>query len=162
MIIIQFSSIQLQSHVWLCDPMDHSPPGSFVHGTLQARILEQVTIPFSRGSSPPRNRTKVSCIAGRFFTIWTTRKAQYIGDSHLFFHMLVEKTVHFSWPFFSFFFYPWAFMFSMIVLWGIGSFLSWFLVLSVFPMCIPLSTLVFNIFPIELNSSSDKWYYILN
>ena len=60
----------------LCDPMDCSPPGSSVHGILQARILEWVAIPFSRGSSRPRDWTWISCIAGRFFTIWTTREAQ--------------------------------------------------------------------------------------
>ena len=49
-----------------CDPMDCSPPGSSVHGSLQARILEWVAISFSRGSSQPRDQTKVSCIAGRF------------------------------------------------------------------------------------------------
>ena len=48
-----------------------SPPGSSVHEIPQARILEWVTIPFSRGSSWPRDQTQVSCIAGRFFTIWT-------------------------------------------------------------------------------------------
>ena len=47
----------------LCDPMDCSPPGSSVHGILQARILEWVAIPFSRGSSTPRDQTQVSCIA---------------------------------------------------------------------------------------------------
>ena len=51
-----------------CDAMDCSPPGSSVHGILQARILEWVAIPFSRGSLQPRDRTHVSCIAGRFFT----------------------------------------------------------------------------------------------
>ena len=45
-----------------------TPPGSSVHGILQARILELVAIPFSRGSSWPRDWTPVSCIAGRFFT----------------------------------------------------------------------------------------------
>ena len=45
----------------LCDPMDRSPPGSSVHGILQARILEWVAIPSSRGSSQPRDRTCVSC-----------------------------------------------------------------------------------------------------
>ena len=49
-----------------------SLPGSSVHGILQARILEWVAIPFSRGSSWPRDRTRVSRIAGRFFTIWAT------------------------------------------------------------------------------------------
>ena len=43
-----------QSCPTLCDPMDCSPPGSFVYGILQARILEWVAIPFSRGSSQPR------------------------------------------------------------------------------------------------------------
>ena len=57
-----------QSCLTLCDPMDCSPPGSSVHGILQARILGWVAIPFSRGSSPPRDRTHVPCIAGRFFT----------------------------------------------------------------------------------------------
>ena len=48
--------------------MDCSPPGSSVHGILQARILEWVAISFSRGSSCTRDRTWVSCTAGRFFT----------------------------------------------------------------------------------------------
>ena len=45
------------------------------HGILQARVLEWVAIPFSRGSSQPRDWTWVSCIAGRFFTSWATREA---------------------------------------------------------------------------------------
>ena len=49
------------------DLMDCNPPGSSVHGILQARILEWVAISFSRGPSRPRDRTLVSCIAGRFF-----------------------------------------------------------------------------------------------
>ena len=49
-----------------------------VHGILQARILEWVAFPFSRGSSQPRDRTQVSCIAGRFFTSWATREAPRI------------------------------------------------------------------------------------
>ena len=52
-----------------CDPMDCSPPGFSVHGILQARILQWVAMPFSRGSSGPRAQTQVSCTAGRFFTI---------------------------------------------------------------------------------------------
>jgi len=59
----------------LLDPMDCSPPGSFVHGISQARILEWVPIPFSRGSSQSRDRTWVSGTAGRFFTVWTTKEA---------------------------------------------------------------------------------------
>ena len=57
----------------LCDPMDCSLPGSSAHGILQARILEWVAIPSSRGSSWARDWTWVSCVAGRFFTIWATR-----------------------------------------------------------------------------------------
>ena len=60
----------------LCNPMDWSPPGSSVHGIPQARTLEWVAIPFSRGSSQPRDQTQVSCIEGWFFTIWATREAQ--------------------------------------------------------------------------------------
>ena len=56
----------------LCDPIDCSLPGSSVHGIFQARILEWIAIPFSRGSSWPRDRIWVSCITGRFFTIWAT------------------------------------------------------------------------------------------
>ena len=56
----------------LGDLMDCSLPGSSVHAILQARILEWVAIPFSRGSSWPRDRTWVSCITGESFTIWAT------------------------------------------------------------------------------------------
>ena len=64
-----------QSCPILCDPVDCSPPGSSVHGILQARILEWVAISFSRGSSQPRDRTHVSHIAGRCFSLWATRGA---------------------------------------------------------------------------------------
>ena len=53
----------------LCDPIDGSPPGSPIPGILQARTLEWVAMPFSRGSSQPRDRTQVSHIAGRFFVV---------------------------------------------------------------------------------------------
>ena len=53
-------------------PMDYTVHG--IHGILQARILEWVAFPFSRGSSQPRDGTQVSCIAGGFFTIWATGK----------------------------------------------------------------------------------------
>ena len=59
----------------LCNPMDNSLPGSSVHGILQARILEWVVMPFSRGSSPPRDQTcisSVSCIGRRLLTASTT------------------------------------------------------------------------------------------
>ena len=63
-----------QSCLTLCDPMNCSLPGSSVHGTLQARILEWEATPFSRGSSRPRDQTWVSCIAGRFLTVSATRE----------------------------------------------------------------------------------------
>ena len=66
---------QSLSLVRLCDPIDCSPPASPVHGILQARILEWVVIPFSRGSSLPRNWNQISCIGGRFFTFWDTKEA---------------------------------------------------------------------------------------
>ena len=55
-----------------------------VHGILQARILEWVAFPFSRGSSQPRDRTHISHIAGGFFTTWTTREAQTPWGQELF------------------------------------------------------------------------------
>jgi len=58
-----------QSCLTPCGPMDWSPPGFSVHGISQAKILEWVAIPFSRGSSQPRDRAQVSCIAGGFFAI---------------------------------------------------------------------------------------------
>ena len=71
-IFTSFAAVQSLSYVQLfCDPMDCSPPGSSVRGTSQARILEWVAISSSRGSSPPRDRTRVYwlfCIAGGFFT----------------------------------------------------------------------------------------------
>ena len=65
---------QLCPTLW--DPMSCSPPGSSVHGILQARILEWVAIPFSRRSSQSRDRTQVSCIVGGFFTNWAIREVQ--------------------------------------------------------------------------------------
>ena len=56
----------------LCNPMDHSPVGSSVHGILQARILEWVAISFSRGSSWPRDWTHVSCIGRWVLFNWAT------------------------------------------------------------------------------------------
>ena len=58
-----------QSCPTLCDPMDCSLPHSSVHGIFQARVLEWVAISFSRGSSRPRDRTQISGIVGRCFTI---------------------------------------------------------------------------------------------
>ena len=60
-----------QSCPTLCDPMD-----STVHGILQARILEWVACPFSKGSSQTRDQTQISHIAGKFFPSWATREVQ--------------------------------------------------------------------------------------
>ena len=65
-----------QSCPTLYDPVDCSLPSPSVHGIPQARILEWVAISFSRGSSRPRDWTWVSHIAGRRFTLWTTREAK--------------------------------------------------------------------------------------
>ena len=71
----QSESEVVQSCLTLCNPVDCSLPGFSVHGILQARILEWVTISFSRGSSRPRDRTRISHIGGRRFNLWATRKA---------------------------------------------------------------------------------------
>ena len=66
--VITYTHMLVQSCPTHCDPMNHSPPGSSVHGILQARILEWVSKPSSRTSSQSRDGTCVSCFAGRFFT----------------------------------------------------------------------------------------------
>ena len=67
----------LVAKLWptLCNPKNCSPSGSSIHGISQARILEWVAISFSKGSSQPRGRTRVSCIAGRFLTGWSSTDA---------------------------------------------------------------------------------------
>ena len=70
-----------QSYPTLCNSIDYSPQGSFVHGILQARVLEQVAIFFSRGSSPRRDPTPISCIScigGRILYHWC-----HLGSCHL-------------------------------------------------------------------------------
>ena len=74
-----------QSCPTLCDPVAYT-----VHGILQARILERVAFPSSRGSSQPRDRTQVSHIVGGFFINWATREAMTLPK------LLVRKTVTFS------------------------------------------------------------------
>ena len=71
----------------LCNPMDYT-----VHGILQARILEWVAAPFSRGSSQPGDRTQVSRIAGRFFTSWATRDGQEYWSGSLSFLQWIFPT----------------------------------------------------------------------
>ena len=74
-----------QSCLTLCDLMDCSPPGSSVHGILQASILEWLVIPFSRGSLQPRDWTWISCNAGRFLTIESSGKPHKVKVKWLFF-----------------------------------------------------------------------------
>ena len=62
-----------QLYSTLCDPMNY-----IVHGILQARILDRVAFPFSRGSSQPTDRTQVSHMVCRFFTNWATREALWV------------------------------------------------------------------------------------
>ena len=87
----------------LCDPMDCSPPGSSVHGIFWARIREWLAIPFSRGSSRPRNQTWVPCTAGRLFTDWAPREALVFWPRE--FHGLYSpwgQRVRHDWATFSF------------------------------------------------------------
>ena len=64
-----------QSCPTLCDPMECSPPGCSVHGILHVILLEWVIISFAKETSWPRDRTQVSCIGDRFFTVSTTRES---------------------------------------------------------------------------------------
>ena len=85
----------LQSCLTLCDPMDHSLPGSTVHGTLQARILEWVVMPSSRGSSWSSDRTYVSCTTGGFFTPEPRGKPSSPCNTHF----TCRKTQWLRWTF---------------------------------------------------------------
>ena len=72
----------------LCNPIDGSPPGSSVHGIFQKRILEWVAISSSRLSSQPRDQTRLSCIAGRFFYHWAIVEA-CCGSFHILFFLFI-------------------------------------------------------------------------
>ena len=80
------------SRVRLCDPMDCSLPGFSVHRIFQTRVQEWAAIAFSRGSSRPRDWTKVSSIVGRCFTLWATREVQREGKDNL--SSVEEWSVH--------------------------------------------------------------------
>ena len=97
-----------QSCPTLCNPVNCSLPGSSVHRIFQARVLEWVAISFSRGSSQPRDQTRVSRTAGRRFTIWATREAKsdwivvcnftlYVGISWMSQLHLVFETMNFKY-----------------------------------------------------------------
>ena len=71
------------NHVRLCEPVDYSPPGFSVHGILQARILEWVATPFSRGSSQPRGQPRVSYISGRFVSVVVLKQRTVLPSGKL-------------------------------------------------------------------------------
>ena len=70
-----------QSCLTLCDPVDCSPPGCSVHGISQAVILEWVAVPFSRGSSRPRDGTRVSCVS--CICRWILYRLSYQGSPQM-------------------------------------------------------------------------------
>ena len=74
-VLIEVKVWVAQSCLTLCNPMDCGPPSSSVHGILQARVLQWAAISSSRRTFWPRDQTWVSCIAGRFFTVWAIREA---------------------------------------------------------------------------------------
>ena len=80
-----------QLRLTLCDPKDCSLPGSSVHGIFQVRVLEWVAISFSKGSFQPKDRTWVSPIADRCFTLWATREMFPLNPE---IHNINEETVH--------------------------------------------------------------------
>ena len=84
MLVIVVVVLVIQSCPTLWDSTNCSPTGSSVHGILQARILEWVAIPFSRGFSWCRDLTWVSCLAGRFFTVWAIGRAKILHLSLLY------------------------------------------------------------------------------
>ena len=112
---LNINRICLFSSIWIfpelrmkwsesCSVMSNSlkPHGLYiVHGILQARILEWVVFPFSRGSSQPRDQTPVSRIAGRFFTSWITREAQEYWSGSLTSNrsnlLHLQKALNFKW-----------------------------------------------------------------
>ena len=85
-----------QSCLTLCDPVDCSLPGSSVHGIFQAIVLEWIAISFSRGSTQPRDWTRVSRIVDRLFTVWATREARkerWVLKNCCFWSVVLEKTL---------------------------------------------------------------------
>ena len=103
--------------VWSRSVVSNSlrPPGSSVHGILQARILEWVAISFSRGSSQPRDGTWVSSIAGRCFILWATREVLNSVKGRNNIHGL-PRILHLSLILFFFFYSPITLSVNFIIL----------------------------------------------
>ena len=91
MSVLKKVKVKVAQSVTLCDPMDYT-----VHGILQARILEWVAFPFSRGFSQPRDGTQISLTAGGFFTSWATRKPKNPGMGSLFLLQQIFPTQKFK------------------------------------------------------------------
>ena len=90
-----FSRQEYWSGVPLPSPMEYT-----VHGILQARILEWVAFPFSRGSSQPRNRTQVSCFVGGFFTSWARKSTTPLFSrisQQMFWVWFLQESKHRQW-----------------------------------------------------------------
>ena len=101
--VVHTQVLVIQLCLTVCDPMDCSSSGSFAHGISQARILEWVAIPFSRGSSWSRDRTWISHIAGRFLRpeeffrfFWATREARYSMSSFISASLLLGLSLNIS------------------------------------------------------------------
>ena len=91
--VVQWSEVA-QLCPTLCDSMDCNLPGSSIHGIFQARILEWVSISFSRRSPQPRDWTWVSHIIGRRFTIWATMQVTFPMLIHI--CVFLPQTPHFE------------------------------------------------------------------
>ena len=76
-----------------CNLMD-CPPGSCIHGIFQERILEQVTISYSKGSSQPRDWTQFSHITGGFFTMWAQKAPSYCISSPKLTNIRLKNSSH--------------------------------------------------------------------
>ena len=110
----------------LCDPMDRS--SHFVHGISQARILEWVAIPFSKGSSWPRDWNWVACIADRFFTVWATWETlMYVNKAIIWMSNICEA---FSQVFYHLEKYNSLPLFHLFFLYYLFIWLCWVLVLA--------------------------------
>ena len=84
---VEVEVLVAQSCPTLCDPMDCSPPGSSIHGIFQARKPEWVAISFSRGSSRPRDQTRVSRIASRLYSLSHQGRPMKIVNSSKYDHL---------------------------------------------------------------------------
>ena len=117
-------SMWLQSCLTLCHPVDHNPPGSHVHGILQAWILGWVAMPPSRVSSPHRDWTHISHLAGGFFTIEPPEKPNMCSTG-------VNSFATFC------FFQNEVLIFQSSLSWKFSSFKIYFLALKIYSLIIP-------------------------